>query len=129
MSGSMALASARRRRVNVVEQPPIQQRQAAQPVQTNDNKTLVTPLTIMKQHHNDILSIKEDIKNIKNVTSTFNYEEGYNNLFKEVIEMKKTIVKLQSFIMDTDSELKKLKDSKINISVEEDDEDDLSNTD
>lgn len=129
MSGSMALAAARRRRVNVIEQPPVQQRQTTQPVQTNDNKTLVTPLTIMKQHHNDILSIKEDIKNIKNITGSFNYEEGYNNLLKEVMEMKKTIVKLQSFIMDTDSELKKLKETKNNIVVEEDDEDDLSTTD
>lgn len=131
MSGSAALASARRRRVNAVEQvsitPEKQPRQTPQTPQTNNDKILVSPLTIMKHHHNEILAIKEQINQLKNNdnTDSFNYEEGYNNLTKEVTEMKKIIVKLQSFVMDTDKEIKKLKEKK-NVIIEEDD---LSNND
>lgn len=131
MSGSAALASARRRRVNAVEQvsnvPQKQPIQTPQTPQTNNDKILVSPLTIMKHHHNEILAIKEQINQLKNNdnTDSFNYEEGYNNLTKEVTEMKKIIVKLQSFVMDTDKEIKKLKEKK-NVIIEEDD---LSNND
>lgn len=128
MSGSAALASARRRRVNAVEQVSITpEKQPRQTPQTNNDKILVSPLTIMKHHHNEILAIKEQINQLKNNdnTDSFNYEEGYNNLTKEVTEMKKIIVKLQSFVMDTDKEIKKLKEKK-NVIIEEDD---LSNND
>lgn len=128
MSGSAALASARRRRVNAVEQVSnVPQKQPIQTPQTNNDKILVSPLTIMKHHHNEILAIKEQINQLKNNdnTDSFNYEEGYNNLTKEVTEMKKIIVKLQSFVMDTDKEIKKLKEKK-NVIIEEDD---LSNND
>jgi predicted nucleic acid-binding Zn-ribbon protein len=137
MSGSMALAAARRRRVNVIEQPPLQRnRQNQNPVNTNVNvnvnnnkeneKIMVTPLTIMKQHHNEILNIKEEIKKINDTKDNFDYKENYDTLLKEFMEMKKTIVKLQSFIMDIDIEIKKLKETKNTVLIEEDD---LSNTD
>lgn len=132
MSGSAALASARRRRVNAVEQvsnvPQKQPTQTNQTNQTNNDKILVSPLTIMKHHHNEILAMKEQINQLKNNdnTDSFNYEEGYTNLTKEVTEMKKIIVKLQSFVMDTDKEIKKLKETKNKVIIEEDD---LSNND
>ena len=139
----MALAAARRRRVNVIEQPPPQRnRQNQNPANTNVNvnvnnnkeneKIMVTPLTIMKQQHNEILNIKEEIKKINDTKDNFDYKENYDNLLKEFMEMKKTIVKLQSFIMDTDIEIKKLKETKElketkkTVLIEEDE---LSNTD
>lgn len=131
MSGSMALAAARRRRVNVIDTPPPPPtpRRVNEQVQSNDNKIMVSPLTIMKQHHNEILNIKEEIKSIKDTSETFNYKEGYNTLLKDITEMKKTMVKLQSFILDTDNEIKKLKENKLNRENENDDDDDLSKND
>ena len=131
MSGSMALAAARRRRVNVIDTPPPPPtpRRVNEQVQSNDNKIMVSPLTIMKQHHNEILTIKEEIKSIKDTSETFNYKEGYNTLLKDITEMKKTMVKLQSFILDTDNEIKKLKENKLNRENENDDDDDLSKND
>lgn len=130
MSGSMALAAARRRRVNGNDAPPPPvptSRRVNEKVQSNDNKVMVSPLTIMKQHHNEILNIKEEIKTIKDNSETFNYKEGYTTLLKDITEMKKTMVKLQSFILDTDNEIKKLKENKLN--RENDDDDNLSNND
>ena len=131
MSGSMALAAARRRRVNVIDTPPPPPtpRRVNEQVQSNDNKIMVSPLTIMKQHHNEILNIKEEIKSIKDTSETFNYKEGYNTLLKDITDMKKTMVKLQSFILDTDNEIKKLKENKLNRENENDDDDDLSKND
>ena len=127
----MALAAARRRRVNVIDTPPPPPtpRRVNEQVQSNDNKIMVSPLTIMKQHHNEILNIKEEIKSIKDTSETFNYKEGYNTLLKDITEMKKTMVKLQSFILDTDNEIKKLKENKLNRENENDDDDDLSKND
>ena len=69
MSGSAALASARRRRVNSVEQVSnVPQKQPTQTPQPNNDKVLVSPLTIMKHHHNEILAMKEQINQLKNNT-------------------------------------------------------------
>lgn len=106
MSGSAALSAARRRRggggggieqnVNIVQGLP-------QP----EDKKVISSFEIIKHHHNEIIDIKKKIEKISGSDS----EPGgsVDDIRKELLDVKKTLLKLQTFIIDIDKELKKIK--------------------
>lgn len=107
MSGSSALSAARRRRAstNDVNENFIPNENL------NKDKINISELEILKLHHNEII-------NIKKVINTINLkkdDEPLEDTKKDILEIKKTLMKLQSFMIDFDNDLKKIK-NKINIS-------------
>jgi hypothetical protein len=125
MSGSAALASARRRRAipqkpeNEVIEPP----KLSTPVQNQQSQTSVNPTTLLIKHNqvlgglqNDIESLKKQLINIKvpevspdDKTNVEYYKVQHNLLLDEMREVKKTLLKVQTFAMETNLELMKLK--------------------
>ena len=125
MSGSAALASARRRRAipqkpeNEIIEPP----KLSPPVQNQQSQVSVNPTTLLIKHNqvlgglqNDIETLKKQLLSIKvpepssDDKSTVEYYKAQHNiLLDEMREVKKTLLKVQSFSMETNLELMKLK--------------------
>jgi len=125
MSGSAALASARRRRAipqkpeNEIIEPP----KLSTPVQNQQSQIAVNPTTLLIKHNqvlgglqNDIESLKRQLINIKvpevspdDKTNVEYYKVQHNLLLDEMREVKKTLLKVQTFAMETNLELMKLK--------------------
>lgn len=125
MSGSAALASARRRRAipqkpeNEIIEPP----KLSTPVQNQQSQVSVNPTTLLIKHNqvlgglqNDIESLKKQLINIKvpevspdDKTNVEYYKVQHNLLLDEMREVKKTLLKVQTFAMETNLELMKLK--------------------
>jgi hypothetical protein len=127
MSGSAALASARRRRAipqkpenEVIEPPKLSQPSQPQPGQQS---VTVNPTTLLIKHNQvlgglqtDIEDLKKQLNNIKVPDTSTNdknnveyYKNQHNVLLDEMREVKKTLLKVQSFAMETNLELMKLK--------------------
>jgi hypothetical protein len=125
MSGSAALASARRRRAipqkpeNEIIEPP----KLSPPVQNQQSQVSVNPTTLLIKHNqvlgglqNDIDSLKKQLNNIKvpevspdDKSNVEYYKTQHNVLLDEMREVKKTLLKVQTFAMETNLELMKLK--------------------
>jgi hypothetical protein len=126
MSGSAALASARRRRAipqkpeNEIIEPP----KLSQPSQPQSGQQVaVNPTTLLIKHNQvlgglqtDIEDLKKQLNNIKVPDISPNdknnveyYKNQHNVLLDEMREVKKTLLKVQSFAMETNLELMKLK--------------------
>ena len=127
MSGSAALASARRRRAipqkpenEIIEPPKLSQ--PSQP-QSGQQQVAVNPTTLLIKHNQvlgglqtDIEDLKKQLNNIKVPDTSPNdknnveyYKNQHNVLLDEMREVKKTLLKVQSFAMETNLELMKLK--------------------
>ena len=127
MSGSAALASARRRRAipqkpeqNEIVEPPKQQLPPQQPIAANPTALLIRHNSLLGGIQTDIETLKKQLTDIKVPTpsssvdekSTLEYYKGQHNiLLEEMREVKKTLLKVQTFAMETNLELMKLKRS------------------
>jgi len=126
MSGSAALASARRRRAipqkpenEIVETPKQQMSQPMpqQPIAANPTALLIKHNGLLGGIQNDIENLKKQLTDIK-VPNTSNvdekstlefYKSQHSILLEEMREVKKTLLKIQTFAMETNLELMKLK--------------------
>jgi len=120
MSGSAALASARRRRTgpnqsslskpeNVIVEEP------AKMVPINPSALLLKHNQLLNILQGDFESLKTQLNSI-NVESESNnpnhldfYKSQYSSLLEEMKDIKKTLIKVQTFSMETNIELMKLK--------------------
>ena len=116
MSGTAALAAARKRRAtpgptNDVKE--VKNTEVSKPLPTN-------PALLLLQHNHYIQKLQKEVsglldnesKNEKNVINDQckeNYKEEYLGLLEEMKEMKKVLLKVQSFSMETNLEVMKLK--------------------
>ena len=123
MSGSAALASARKRRSapiglqnEIVETPKPQVTSQQQP--TNPAMLLMKHNQLINTLNNDMVNIKTQLSSIKNEKPVDNkmdkesldyYKSQYALLVDEMKDLKKTLLKVQSFSMETSLELMKLK--------------------
>jgi len=134
MSGTAALASARRRRAipqkpeqnEVVEAPKQLSQPQQQPLAAN-------PMMLLLNHNKQITAMQLEIDQLKKVVETLNipknkddkesleyYKSQHLILLEEMREVKKTLLKVQTFSMETNLELMKLKktNNKTDISLE-----------
>ena len=120
MSGTAALASARRRRaipqkpeVNEVMEPPKQQQQTQQPLAAN-------PAMLLLKHNQQITLLQSEVESLKKLLenapknkddkeSLEYYKSQHLVLLEEMREVKKTLLKVQTFSMETNLELLKMK--------------------
>ena len=122
MSGTAALASARRRRaipqkpeVNEVIEAPKQQQQQSQPLAAN-------PAMLLLKHNQQIAVLQSEVdvlkrrleetntpKNKDDKESLEYYKSQHLVLLEEMREVKKTLLKVQTFSMETNLELMKIK--------------------
>jgi hypothetical protein len=124
MSGSAALASARRRRAipqgpeqisNVVVDTPKPAPQ--QPLAANPTMLLLKHNQVLGNLQTDIESLKRQLTDIKVVppvdasdkTTLEYYKNQHTILMDEMREVKKTLLKIQTFAMETNLEVMKLK--------------------
>ena len=130
MSGTAALAAARKRRAN--PQPNVMSSSNASNSSNGSNKITdfkeeipkaTNPAMLLMQHNmliqrlqKEILELKTEVKEVKEVkdknTSNSNdidYKSEYLGLLEEMKEMKKVLLKVQSFSMETNLEVMKLK--------------------
>ena len=133
MSGSAGLASARRRRAgpnaNVPNIPEnsIVERPIVQATQNSSVMAPMNPLALLVKHNELIKSLTQEVDQLKqklaevgNVKPDINNKETieyfkhqYNSLLEEMKETKKTLLKIQTFSMETNIEVMKLKRSPV----------------
>ena len=112
MSGASALAAAKRRRA-VPESKPSNESpvpvQVAPPTPTN-------PLNVLIKHDRQITDLESRINNIKiekpapmTTEDIGHFKAQYNSLVEEIQELKKIIIKVQTFSMEMNIELLNLK--------------------
>ena len=120
MSGSAGLASARRRRAGQPNIPnslnkEIQDRNI--PPNTSTNTSPVDPLALLLKHNElikkvfqEVAALKSDVKPIETDKESIEYfKQQYISLLEEMKEIKKTLLKIQTFSMETNLEVMKLK--------------------
>lgn len=123
MSGSAALASARRRRAipqgpdqisnTIVEAPKPSQ----QPLAANPTMLLLKHNQVLGNLQTDIETLKRQLTDIKVVptvdandkTTLEYYKTQHTVLMDEMRDVKKTLLKIQTFAMETNLEVMKLK--------------------
>ena len=127
MSGTAALASARRRRAipqkpeinnEIIEnskQQNVQSPQNVQPVATNPAMLLLKHNQLLGVLQKEVELLKLELSNNKpnvdkdNTESLEYYKSQHSILLEEMREVKKTLLKVQTFSMETNLELMKLK--------------------
>lgn len=103
MSGTAALAAARRRRAGGANTSPQPMSKPTSPQQ----KVSLNPVQILQQHDKQIFVLTNEFNEIKkkNVPVTNEdiefYKDKYNTLLSEMTEMKTNFVKMQTFCMET----------------------------
>ena len=126
MSGSAALASARRRRAipqketnEIIEVPKQLQQQT--PVSANPAMLLIKHNQMLNSLQNDIDTLKQQVIDNKPTTQQLQtnndleyYKGQHTVLLEEMREVKKTLLKVQTFAMETNLELMLLK-KKLNV--------------
>ncbi len=116
MSGSAGLASARRRRAGGQTNPVTPNKQSPErnaPV----HNTPIDPLALLLKHNELIKKVFQEVSELKNVKqpepdnkeSIDYFKQQYLNLLEEMKEIKKTLLKIQTFSMETNLEVMKLK--------------------
>ena len=117
MSGTAALAAARKRRAN--PQPNVN------PVPTNTQRPTTNlapideefpkatnPAMLLIQHNKMIQTLQKEVNELKELKPKgpeTDYKTEYLGLLEEMKEMKKVLLKVQSFSMETNLEVMKLK--------------------
>jgi hypothetical protein len=129
MSGTAALAAARKRRANPQPNQPNQLNQPNQPNQpnpatkTNGINTIndsiseefpkaTNPAMLLLQHNMLIQRLQKEVAQLKENKPKgpeTDYKSEYLGLLEEMKEMKKVLLKVQSFSMETNLEVMKLK--------------------
>jgi hypothetical protein len=122
MSGSAALASARKRRSapnglqNEITETP--KPQTVQPQQTNPAMLLLKHNQLINTLQNDMVNLKANLSSMKEPAPVENkidresidfFKTQYSTLLDEMKELKRTLLKVQSFSMETNLEVMKLK--------------------
>lgn len=114
MSGTAALASARRRRAGGTPQPA-----ERMPSTPETPKVMLSPIDILKHHDKQLTLLKKEVDELKaqpqpaSATSSdidF-YKQKYSSLLSEMTEMKTTFVKMQTFCMEINMKVDKMKQS------------------
>jgi hypothetical protein len=123
MSGSAGLASARRRRAGP-STTNIPKPENVVVEQKNDapNMTPTNPLAVLLKHNELIKLLTQEVAQLKQQVASFNvkpdptnkdnveyFKQQYNSLLEEMKETKKTLLKIQTFSMETNIEVMKLK--------------------
>jgi hypothetical protein len=122
MSGSAALASARRRRaiqpgnneVSDIPKPPVSQSQPPpSPMPTNPGMLLMKHNQLLGTLQHDIEELKKQLlakeKPVSDATSLEYYKTQHAILIEEMKDVKKTLLKVQTFAMETNLDIMKLK--------------------
>jgi hypothetical protein len=126
MSGTAALAAARKRRAN--PQPTnsfnpsnpsnsvnSSNSYSNQPIKEEEVPKATSPAMLLMQHNVFIQKMQKDINELKAENELkpkgpeTDYKEEYLGLLEEMKEMKKVLLKVQSFSMETNLEVMKLK--------------------
>ena len=128
MSGASALAAAKRRRA-VATEPVRQPSRAPQPIQdrpmtpqptTQPQSSMSNPLNILLRHEQKLVEISEGLESLKIETKKPEaltpetlqfFKNQQEQISQEIQELKKIIIKVQTFSMETNMELIRLKKS------------------
>ena len=123
MSGTAALAAAKRRRA-VPDAKPLTGPPAPQSNSNNTNGSTtspvvqgpVNPLNVLIKHDKQLLDLETKLSNIKiektapmSSEDIAHFKTQYNSLVEEIQELKKIIIKVQTFSMEMNIELLKIK--------------------
>ena len=124
MSGSAALASARKRRSaptglqNEITETPKPQTQTGPAQPTNPAMLILKHNQLINTIQNDISQLKTNFSSMKVTPPVDNkmdresidfFKTQYSTLLDEMKELKRTLLKVQSFSMETNLEVMKLK--------------------
>ena len=121
MSGTAALAAARRRRAQPSgDDLPKSRPNSAASVSTSSvpTPTPVSPIQVLIKHDNKLTELSDEITQLKtlikqkeptNPNDIEYFKTQYNQLIHEVAELKKLIMKVQSFSMENNLEIIQLK--------------------
>ena len=120
MSGTAALAAARRRRAQPSgdELPKSRPNTPSNAVTPPQAPTPVSPIQVLIKHDNKLNELSEDITQLKglikqkdptNPNEIDYFKTQYSQLIHEVAELKKLIMKVQSFSMENNMEIIQLK--------------------
>jgi hypothetical protein len=119
MSGTAALAAARRRRAQPSgEELPKSRPNTATATPTPSAPTPVSPIQVLIKHDNKLTELSEEITQLKglikqkdptNPNEIEYFKTQYSQLIHEVAELKKLIMKVQSFSMENNMEIIQLK--------------------
>jgi hypothetical protein len=134
MSGSAGLASARRRRAGPTPTVPTKENIVVeQKVESQTNMAPTNPLAVLLKHNElikvltqEVAKLKEEVASLKvkpdpaNKENVEYFKQQYSSLLEEMKETKKTLLKIQTFSMETNIEVMKLKRPQVDISVETD---------
>ena len=120
MSGTAALAAARKRRAN--PQPNVNPAPSSNSSNSNVKPNLTpideefpkatNPAMLLIQHNKMIQNLQKDMNELKELKPKgpeTDYKSEYLGLLEEMKEMKKVLLKVQSFSMETNLEVMKLK--------------------
>jgi hypothetical protein len=121
MSGTAALAAARRRRAqpsgdDLPKSRPNTASSSSTPV--SSAPTPVSPIQVLIRHDNKINELSEEITQLKGIIKQKDptnpndieyFKTQYSQLIHEVAELKKLIMKVQSFSMENNMEIIQLK--------------------
>jgi hypothetical protein len=128
MSGASALAAAKRRRAVPAENTrpasspskPNQMPKQPQPSVSNVQPQSQSPLQVLVQHEQRLIDLEKSVVQLKVeekkpdaiTPDTLQYfKTQYEQMSQEVQELKKIIIKVQTFSMETNLELLKIKKS------------------
>jgi len=120
MSGTAALAAARRRRAQPSGEdlPKSRPNSAVNTPVPPTAPTPTTPIQVLIKHDNKINELVVDVEQLKDIIKQKDntnpndieyYKTQYSNLTHEVAELKKLIMKVQSFSMENNMEIIQLK--------------------
>jgi len=120
MSGSAGLASARRRRAGQANPPnsPNKEMNDRNVPNTSTNNSQVDPLALLLKHNELIKKVFQEVALLKSnenkpvetdKESIEYFKQQYTSLLEEMKEIKKTLLKIQTFSMETNLEVMKLK--------------------
>jgi hypothetical protein len=119
MSGTAALAAARRRRAQPTgDDLPKSRQNTDANTPPPSSPTPVSPIQVLIKHDNKLNELSEDITQLKglikqkdpnNPNEIEYFKNQYSQLIHEVAELKKLIMKVQSFSMENNMEIIQLK--------------------
>jgi hypothetical protein len=121
MSGSAGLASARRRRAGQANPPNSPNKEINDrnvPNTSSTNNAQVDPLALLLKHNELIKKVFQEVALLKSnenkpvetdKESIEYFKQQYTSLLEEMKEIKKTLLKIQTFSMETNLEVMKLK--------------------
>ena len=130
MSGSAGLASARRRRAGPSVNISTKQENTVieQKVDSPPNMSPTNPLAVLLKHNElikvltqEVAKLKEEVASLKvkpdptNKENIEYFKQQYSSLLEEMKETKKTLLKIQTFSMETNIEVMKLKRNPVEV--------------